>query len=419
MSRRLAILPCFVFASLPALAQDPEEEKPEGPEEKPKDEGRPGNFEGYDAYFEIRDVKYVRPKGSADPQTIELKVNVSPHVPRGTKIHLGLELFGLPVEETDYVLKDENRTDLPFTWKLTKRIATGEYMVRTHIHLDKQTPAVQRLIKQNAKVFPPKSEPWSWYAKPPIKVGSKDEEAQEASALCEAYTELMDKLIEHLGQLLEKLEAAKKGEELVKDGTLDKDAFEKYVLEWRKGQAAIQKEIRALPIKQEALFLKSQSAFANLQELGKMVAKRGVQEQKVVSDKYKVAFYNPGVQDFGGRYQYKCDKEALNKKYQNIRTLVGCPEEPAEGEGDPGASPDSPGGEGAKAEEGAKPDEAAKPEEAKPDEAKPEDAKPEGEGDRGGSPNAPPPEEPKPDEGKAGKKSPGKKGADKKAPKKK
>jgi hypothetical protein len=370
-----------------AVAQEPKEG--EGEEAKPEND-RPGNAtEGYEAYLELLDVKYVPPEKPGTAQMLDLKFNLVLDIPKGAKIRLALERFGLEQEETEYTLKEDKRTDLTFQWKLKNKLASGEeYQLRTHLHLDKQTPAVQKLIRQNQKKFPPKSEPWSWYLKPAIKIGSPEEEAEQGKVLCDTYTALMEKLVESFSEFDAKMTAVKEGKELVKGGALDKEAFEKYVLEWRKKQGAVQKEIREFQANEPGLVQKSPSAYAKVVDLGRMVSKRCAQVQKEASDQYKVAFFNPAVEDFDRAFRYAVTFELLQERYKNVRTILNCPEDE----------------EGAAAEEKADEKPAAEGDaEATPGEEKPAE---EGSGEEP-KPEETPKEEPK----KAGKKAP-----DKKAP---
>ncbi len=357
MVRTVATMVAFFLVAGPMPAQDNPEGK-DKPEENPeggpleREKGRPANFE-FDPYIELVEATYVPPEKESGQQAIQLKFDLSTDVPKGSKLRLSIDLFGLPVEESEYVLKDENRKGLSFTWKPKKRLATGEYRVRTHIDLENQTPAVQRIIKQNAKRFPPKHVPWAWYMGT-IQVGSAEDEAREAEVLCAAYTALLDKLVENYDELKEKVKSVKEGKELVNGGALDAVQFEAYVKEWREKQGAAQKDILLFAASEPVLVQKSATAFSQIQALGRMVSKYSVQLQGEVTTQYKVPAINPAVKDFDRNYRYKADPDKLQTSYKNILKLVGCPDEEEEGAekpAEPGAG-DAAGADGKTAGDG-------------------------------------------------------------------
>ena len=358
MVRIVATLVAFFLVAGPVPAQDNPEGK-DKPEENPeggpleKDRGRPAHFE-FLPYFDLVEATYVPPEKESGQQAIQLKFDISTDVPKGCKLRLSIDLNGLPVEESEYVLKDENRKGLAFTWKPKKRLATGEYRLRTHIDLENQVPGVQRIIKQNPKRFPPNSVPWSSYLKGPILVGSAEDEAREAEVLCAAYTALLDKLVENYDELKEKVKSVKEGKELVTGEALDAVKFEAYVKEWREKQGAAQKDILLFAASEPVLVQKSGTAFLQLQALGRMVSKYSVQLQGEVTTQYKVPAINPAVKDFDRNSKYKPDPDKLQTSYKNILKLVGCPDEEEEGAekpAEPGAG-DTAGADGKAAGDG-------------------------------------------------------------------
>jgi hypothetical protein len=388
---------CSAFAVRPLapglLAQ--EEKNPPGNKDKPgekpedappsgdeKEKGRPANADGYNAYFVISEAKYLPAAEGATGQAVQLKFDISPDVPKGAKIHLTFELFSVPLDETDYELKDENRKGLTYVWKFSKRMVTGKYQVRSFLRLKDeagrpaQIPAVQRAIQQNTKAFPPKSEPWPWYWDQPVELGNAEDEAAESKELCTAYTDFMDRLIASMGEFIDKMGEVNEGKDLVKGAALDKEKFEAYVKDWREKQGAIQKEIALFVGKQPALVEKSKTAYLKLRQLGQMVSKRAVQEQTTVTEKYKVGVINPAAKDFDKSFRYKVDARSLNEAYNNIRQLVGCPAEAeaeagAEGAAEPGAEAGAGAEKGAEAKDGEEKAPEGDEPEAKP-EAKPE-----------------------------------------------
>jgi hypothetical protein len=193
-----------------------------------------------------------------------------------------------------YTLKDEIRTNLTFTLKPNDKLTVDEYFLRTRMALGEQTAEVKKLFAAKAKRFPPDADPWTWfYVEKPIAVGTEEEGIAENAARCEAFRGFLDRLATNLGELTESLEKVKKGEDCVQNGKLDVEKFTKLVVDWRKKQGEIQKEIGGFPDKEPALWRKAKAAHYQLVQAGQMVSKRSIQLQKEVTDKYSVPVINP------------------------------------------------------------------------------------------------------------------------------
>lgn len=376
--------------------QEPEEGKPEG------EGGRPGNAEGYNEYFKVTEVKYIPSENPNGPQSVQLRFNLIDEIPKGCVIRLSLDFNGLSVEETKYTYKEDNRNNLGLTWKFSKKLALGEYQLRSHIdlvlsdperntQLPAQTPAVLKSLGSAAKVFPPRSAPWSWYSKQKVKIGNPEDEGKELEATCALYGDLMDRLIESMGAIKESMDEALKGAGLAEGGKLDQKKFADHITEWRKKQGELQKEILLLVGKEPTLIQKTQSAWRQLKLLGQMVSKRGTQLQKDVEQKYKLDAVKPSVKDFDARYNATVEARLLQNTYEGIRSILGCPEEAEEGdaaapeagaEGAPEATPpEEPKAEGEGGEQpapGEEPEPEKPKEEPKPAPAKKPPAKPAG-----------------------------------------
>ena len=358
--RRSIVTFVSCFFAVAALAQDAEKEskppeKPEAgkeeappPEEAPVDDddpkGRGPNTEGWEPYLELLETKHNPPAKEGDKPTVLIKFNLSPDIPKGTKVNFEFEYVGTEFENVDYVLKDENRKGLSLTWKPTKRLGTGEYIIRTRLHLDQQTPAIQKTIGQNEKRFPAKNAPWMYYYfDKPIKIGSPEDEAAEKEAVCKAYTEFVDKLVANMVEFVDKMEEVKAGKEFVNGKALDVAKVKGFVETWRKKQGETQQEIAEFPEKEQALFQRSLTTYQNLRELGRMVSKRSVQVLKEVTDQYKVQekINPPGHQFFDFSFKYKVTPDQMNNRMQIISEQV-CPKEKEEAEG--GENGDAPEG---------------------------------------------------------------------------
>jgi hypothetical protein len=343
MRRSIVTFFACVFA-VAVLAQDSDKdpappEKPEAGKEEapppdeippdPDDKGRGANSEGWEPYLELLEATHNAPAKEGDKPTVLIKFNLSPDIPKGTKVNFEFEYVGVEFENVDYLLKDENRKGLNFLWKPVKRLGTGEYVLRTRIHLDQQTPAIQKVIGQNEKRFPAKNAPWMWYYfDKPIKVGSPEDEAAEKEAICKAYTEFVDKLVANMVEFVDKMEEVKGGKDFVNGKVLDVAKLKEFVEAWRKKQGEVQQEIVEFPDTEQALFQRSITTYQNLRELGRMVSKRSVQVQKEVTDQYKVQekINPPGHQFFDFAFKYKVTPDQMNDRMKIISDQV-CPKE--------------------------------------------------------------------------------------------
>ncbi|HVR76327.1 MAG TPA: hypothetical protein VMT52_18505 [Planctomycetota bacterium] len=339
------------FVSGPVTGQE-EGDSPEDP--VPEAPAKPPPFE---VLLELSGVQYIPPAKEGGEQTLVMKFDLSPDVPRGAKLNVVVEQYGLPVEEatTWYTLKDENRRGLSHSWKPKARLPTGEYFLRVHCRLEEQLPAVQRAIKGKPERFPLIEEPWSWYyIQMPLKVGSPEEEAREAEELCNIYTGFMDRAIDNMVDFIETMEAVKAGDDYVNGKSLDTAKFEAYVLEWRKKQGELQKDIVEFGRKEPVMIQKSATAYTHLVMLGRMVSARSVKVQNEVTDQYKVGVINPASHKYFDRsFRYKADLPALQSRLDTLRRLLNCPEEgeesePGEAEAAPAGAPqEAPPGEDA------------------------------------------------------------------------
>jgi hypothetical protein len=343
-----ALLVAFACA-VPAVAEDappPVEEavpKEEAAVPEEEDKGRGSDTEGWAPYVEFVEKTYVPPAEAGGLQEVHLKFHLDPEVPKGAKVFFSFLYLGATLDTLEYVLKDENRKNLALVWKPKQKLAEGDYFVMTRLPLydpiapEKkiaiQTGSVQRLIKERAKRFPPKFEPWQrLYMRDEsdtIVVGDPGTSAEEAQALSKAYTDFMEELVSNMNEFVEEMEKVKAGEVLVKGGEVDEEKLTKVVEDWRKKQGRTQTSILEFQSKEPGLFQKSMTAHANLLELGRMVSKRSRQALKEVTDQYKLKkVINPGAKGFDLGYRW----ETLEKRLETIEGLVSVPAEGEAGE---------------------------------------------------------------------------------------
>ena len=344
MLRSRSVLPaiqgCFLLSGLmlahTAWAQEKKEEPAPGGEEQPPEEelkGRGANTEGWDKYLELVEAKYIPAQKEGAFPTVQLKFDLAPEVPKGSKIDLEFELHGGAYEEISYILKDENRKGLTVVWKPKKRPPVSEYFLVSYFRLESQTPAVQKIVKGNAKRFPIKNEPWRYYYfHQPIQVGTPEDEAKEKEEICARFRGIIEKLMASGNEFKEKMDEVKKGSALVSGSALDVPGFTAFVTEWRKKQGDIQKEIVDFQVNEPGLAIKVGGAVRELQNLGRMVSKRAIQLQKEVTDQYKAEAVNPpSSEHFDRVFKYAVNAKNLNSAVEKIERLA-CPEPPADAE---------------------------------------------------------------------------------------
>lgn len=324
----LCLCLCFCFF-VPGVEPLLAREKDEG---KEQDQGKRVNPDGYDRYLDLRSAKYVNPSPPGSPGVVRLAFDVSRNVPVGTKITFSLLQYDLPVIRMNYLLKKGKRKGVALKWVLKEKLAPGQYSLRTSIVPKRQSRAVQRQLKKKAKRFPSKVAPWRWlYLEKPIVVGGK------GGSPCEAYTDLMDKLVDHLEGFLQKMERAKAAEEFVSGGGLDVTEFTSYVIKWREEQGEIQREIRVFPENHMALFQQAQQEYHRLVNLSRMVSKYSIDVQREVTEQYEVEEIKPKSSKWFLKTRTPVDYDSLARNYDLIREGLNCPEE----EGDEAVEGDS------------------------------------------------------------------------------
>lgn len=357
----IAVLTLGGAARAPAQEPDPGE----GDEEK----GRPANVE-YEPLVKPLEIKYIAPKEGTEKQTISVKLEPAPELPRGAKLTLELEQFNFPLEPPELyeiTLDGPGGKEVSVLWNLKEKRMTGKYHLRTHLYLAKQSAVVQRAVKANPKRFPPMHEPWSsFFLDFPINIGSSQEESEETKEACAAYDNMVVRGIELMNEFIEKADAIKAGEELVKDGKLDAKGYEDFLVDWRERQAAYQTDIVKFSEDAISMVMKRPQAIRDLMDFGRMISKRSTLVQTEVTEQYKVAEIKPkSPRSFDARYRQRVDLEALKDRIERIHKDLDCPEEPAAGDADAEA--------GAEAEaEAEKPGDEENPPEEKPEE-KPEE----------------------------------------------
>jgi hypothetical protein len=305
-------------------------------EAKEKDKGRPVNPDGYERYLELKSAKYLEPETEGEPGAIRLAFVVSEDVPPQAKVTFSLLQYDLPVAQMNYVLKKAKSTDIALRWRLKEKLARGKYFLRTHLEPKNQSRSVQRALKKNTKRFPLKVAPWPWlYLEKPIEVVGGD------GSPCEIYTAFMDRLVDNLDPFLEKMDRAMAAEEFVNGGSLDVPAFTAYVVEWRKKQGELQKEIKLFPEKNMVVFQQARQEYDRLVNLSGMVSKYAVIFQKGVTDHYKVEEIKPTSHKWFRKVRGPVDYDSLARNYDLVRQGLECPDPEDDGDGEGDGEPDS------------------------------------------------------------------------------
>jgi hypothetical protein len=327
----LLLVPCALAAQEP---ESPPAKKPENtPAKKPEDapakkpEDAPVTREDYDQYVFLSKASYLPAKTKTGKQSLELTFDVSPDVPRGTKINFELEYLGAPAANVDYTLASEKRKGLTFTWELDRKLVLDEHFLRTRIYVEEQTPAVRALFAKSQKL-PEKHTPFPWYyMRQPIRIGTAEELKVEKRDIYETYSSFIGRLVKTKQEFEQMMLEVKEGKKLVKGDALDVAAFTEAVVEWRKKQGELQKEVADFPVTYQSFYQKSQKAHQLLSDVGKMVSKAAVRLQKEITTQYGVADINPPAHaSFNSTYRFRVDSDALNEKLDQIDELVPSPE---------------------------------------------------------------------------------------------
>ena len=305
-------LALFAFLALPTLVVAQEEDQ-------------------YEQYLFLKAREYTPAKTKADKQKLELTFDLSPDVPKGTKIEFELEHLGLPLEDQKvvYTLKDENRRGLKLTWEFSRQLAVDTYFLRTRMHPEEQTPAVRKKILESGK-FLESDSPWTWYffeEADRFEIGTPEELAAENKALCDAYNVFIGDLAKNLTEFLSLAEEVKAGKKHVNGTSLDVAGFTEAVVEWRKKQGEVQKRIATFPVDQPRLFEKKRKAHLHLEQLGQMVSKRSHEVMEEITKQYNAEPINPkSHESFNRVFRYRVDSDGLNRKVKDIQDLACKPE---------------------------------------------------------------------------------------------
>jgi len=323
--REIALYLCLCLFA-PGVGALPAGEKAD---EKEKGKGKRVNPDGFEPYLDLKSAKYLDPENEGAPGAIRFGFDISEDVPKGAKITFTLVQYDLPVIRMNYTLKKDKREGIAIKWPLKEKLAAGQYFLRAYIEPKKQSRSVQRALKKKAKRFPARMAPWRLlYLEDPIVVGGS------GGSPCEPYTELMDKLVDNLDEFLQKMDRAKAAKEFVSGESLDVAQFTAYVIEWRKKQGEIQKEIKLFPENNRALFEQAKLEYDRLVNLSGMVSKYSIVVQKEVTDQYKVEEIKPKSHKWFVKVRALVDYDSLARTYDLIRKGLNCPEDEGEGEED-------------------------------------------------------------------------------------
>ena len=291
--------------------------------------------EAHEQYFFIKNTTYTPAKGKNGSQRLELTFDLSPDVPKGTKLELELEHQGLALDSTRtfYTLKDSKRDGLKLVWKFKERLAVDEYRLWTRIRLESQKAAVRTALLAKTDKWREADAPFSWYFfNDPIQLGTPEELAEEREKICEAYGELLEELVGNLKEFSATLREVAAGEKYVDGETLNVEEFTAFVVEWRTKQGETQKKIAAFPQEQAQVLQKSRTAYANLVRLGRMISKRSLAKQKDVTQQYGAGIINPKSHpSFDRTYKFTVSSKSLKDSIEKIYDLA-CPEEAEEGD---------------------------------------------------------------------------------------
>jgi len=311
---------------------------------------------GFEPMVEVVRVQSARAAGGAKRTALEITFNLVPDLPKGVRVVFELQRGGLSVHDENganvtqvFTLDSEVRNNLKLAWTPKVRLTCDKYILTTKIPLREQTPEVRMAIEGKSKRFPLEFDPWPWHhPKQEFLVGTPQDELAEAAEAREYFGAQKDKLIELNNEAVDEVEKAKSGKG-------EPEALKKFLSGWMGRMAAVQKSLSEYPDKEPGLYSKNLKLHREVQDLGRMVAKRVVRTELTGFLKSKGLVANalrlPAVEGFDATFQYAADGFRIRQRVDTILLLLSPQDAPA---ADPEAAAD--GKEGSQKDAGADPE---------------------------------------------------------------
>lgn len=246
----------------------------------------------YDPVVRIVSAEYVPPEKAKGKQLIRFKFDILKGVPTGTKIQLKLTYTGLGVDEKWLEVGTE-RKGVTFDWVPDEKLGPDDrYQLFRSIPLDDQThrqsPEVLQALR-SADGLPWDARPWSY--SPPedetVTIGTAEEIADLPNQICKLYDGFIAGFVKNKKDFEKAAEAIKAGSRYVEGGSLDQEAFARFIKDWRVQQGKTQQRIMELPITNMTVHQRSLSAHFTLINLARMVSRWAYDVEKEIVKQYR------------------------------------------------------------------------------------------------------------------------------------
>jgi len=293
----------------------------------------------YGKMVEILKVQAVRSKEDPKRVSLEITFNLIPDLPKGIEVEFELQRQGLKVGESLlYRLDNDNRKNIKITFNSKERLTRDKYTFMTRISPDKQTPEVRKALEAKPQRFPPDQVPWPYaHVDQAVAVGTDEDEARESAEVKAYFEGQVEKILDLNEEGVNELEKLKTGK------TAD-EAFKKFLTGWMGRMATVQKDVADYLVREPGLYFKNMKLHAEVQELGRMVAKRVSKAELADYLKKKGSTFKlPPVDGFDDRYRFTAGAKQIEDRYTKIGKILN-PDAPAEEEAQAGDDSSKNGG---------------------------------------------------------------------------
>lgn len=254
----------------------------------------------------------------------------APAVPQGTKVDFELTWRSQLIESFEVVIEG---ADFSAELKPKRALVTpDDFVWRTSIRPEKQSPTVRRTLERDAENFPPGSTYWvDYHFDHPFKLATAAEVEAELGDLRTFFVERFTNLAKLDRSVRDKVQAVQAGTDMVQGGKFAADQWRKWFAKdvlapIRKIQEEITKSHEV------ARFAAFRHTLELLNEVSRGVAKRALGSQQDLFREKQVELPEedkvPKDLDTETRRRRVSDRE-LNQLIEEIRKQLGLQEEPA------------------------------------------------------------------------------------------
>lgn len=281
----------------------------------------------YEPVIKIHEIKAVDKDEKSRRKTIQLLFDVHPKVPKGAKIELELEYLGTTLVNTTYEVKSDIRTKQKFTWDPNIRLPVDSYILMSRMKPEAQPRSVKKALESVTDVFPPDSQPWTWYhADKKLEIGSPEDLAAEEAEIRETYKKWCFALLDMNGEFVDAMDEVIEGKKFVSDGKLEEDELKDWVEKWMKKMAEFQMALQEYPDKEPGVYRKTQRLHYETTELSRMVGKRCYRDKlQETLEKYGKSVGElklPAVKGFDPNYRYAVSPKFMQARYETIARIA-------------------------------------------------------------------------------------------------